>query len=96
MDAKIIHDPEGGEFYCLIEGSKSFLSYYDDNPDYIDIYHTYVPTELRNRGIAQQLIAEAIKYTEKSGKKIISTCSFADMYFAKHPELKGLLYNNKK
>lgn len=95
MEIVIIHDPQGREFYCLAEGLKSFLSYFELEPDLIDIYHTFVPPELRNMGIAGKLMEEAITYAQKSGKKIKPTCSYADNYFGRHPELREILFDNK-
>jgi hypothetical protein len=94
LEIEIIHDEQGSEFYCLIEGLKSFLSYSENNSGLIEIYHTFVPPGLRNRGIAGKLIAGAVLYAQKSGKKIIATCSYAENYFARHPEFKELLLDN--
>ncbi len=95
MDSEIIHDRDGCEFYCLTEGFKSFLSYLDNDPAFLDIYHTFVPPELRNRGLAQKLMEAVVGYALETGKKIITTCSYAEAFFAKHQELKVLLYNNR-
>jgi hypothetical protein len=95
MKTEIIHDPESGEFFCIISGLKCYLNYYGDDPAFIEIYHTFVPAELRNRGLAQMLISEAALYAKSSGRKIKAACSYAENYFAKHPEFKELLFNGQ-
>jgi hypothetical protein len=91
MALRIIHDSNNREFYCIIEGSKCFLSYNEVPPSGLDIYQTYVSPELRNRGIAEKLLLAVVKYAEISGKKIISSCSYTEHYFGRHPEYNDIL-----
>ncbi|MGA2140995.1 MAG: GNAT family N-acetyltransferase [Brevinematales bacterium] len=94
MENEVIHDPDNREFYCVITGLKSALCYYE-NPGFIDIYHTFVPAELRNRGIAQGLMEKAVEFARVSGRKILPTCSYAENYLSRHDELKDIIYNGQ-
>ncbi len=91
MEEEIIHDMGHKEFYCIIEGLKSFVNYDEVPPSDIDIYHTYVPPELRNRGTAARLLIAAADYARSSGKKIVSTCSYADYFFSRHHEYDDII-----
>lgn len=92
MESEVIHDPENREFYCITDGIKSTLCYYD-NSGFIDIYHTFVPGELRNRGIARRLMEKAVEFARDSGRKILPTCSYAEYYLSRHDEFKDLIYH---
>ncbi len=56
-----------------------------------DLNHTFVDPSLRGRGVADQLLAEAVKTLRQEGKKTRLTCSYAVAWFEKHPEHRDLL-----
>lgn len=54
-----------------------------DNGVY-NIYHTYVDDFLRGKGIASQLVKEAVKTIESLGGKVEATCSYAKHWLEKN------------
>lgn len=54
-----------------------------DNGVY-NIYHTYVDDSLRGKGIASQLVKEAVKTIESLGGKVEATCSYAKHWLEKN------------
>ena len=48
--------------------------------------HTYVPPELRGRGIAQQLVQALVDDARKLGFTIVPECSYVDALFSRHPD----------
>lgn len=54
--------------------------------DHIVITHTHVNQELREQGLAAQLILETIDYAKNNNLKIGATCSYAKNYLSKHKE----------
>lgn len=43
-----------------------------------DMYHTFVPTTLRGRGIAHKLAYTAFEHVQTTGAKMKLTCSFLE------------------
>ena len=46
--------------------------------------HTYVPPELRGRGIAQQLVEALVADARELGFKIVPQCSYVEALFSRH------------
>ena len=69
----------------LTYGKASFLKY-DIKDGKMFIEETYTPPEYRGRGLATKLMEAALKYAEERNLKIVPKCSFAEVYFKKHPE----------
>jgi len=81
---EIIHDTLNKKFFCMI-GNKESLVEYDflkDDTTIIEIYHTFVPQELRGLGIAKELYLELIKYIDVNNIKIRPSCSYALKIFS--------------
>ena len=55
------------------------------------IDHTFVDDSLRGQGVAGKLLELAIESIEKQGLKVTPVCSYARVWFDKHPEKSDLL-----
>ena len=53
--------------------------------------HTFVPPEMRGRGVAQQLVEALVEDARAQGFKIVPQCSYVDALFRRHPEWADLL-----
>ena len=53
--------------------------------------HTFVPPELRGRGIAQQLVEALVADARAQGFTIVPQCSYVEVLFRRHPEWSDLL-----
>ena len=53
--------------------------------------HTFVPPELRGRGIAQRLVEALVADARSEGFKIVPQCSYVAALFRRHPEWSDLL-----
>ena len=53
--------------------------------------HTYVPPELRGRGIAQRLVEALVADARSEDFKIVPQCSYVAALFRRHPEWSDLL-----
>ena len=74
----------------LPEGKECYLKYrLEGSTLYID--KVYTPEEYRNRGFAEKLVEEALRYAEGSSLAVVPKCSYAKRYFEKHPEKSFLL-----
>jgi hypothetical protein len=87
---EVIHDSVKEKFYLVVDGLESHLEYVKiDNV--LNLNHTYVPHELRGKGIAGELVKAALTYAKENNYKIIPSCSYAAVYFQRHPEYGSLL-----
>lgn len=79
-DVAVQHDIEGRMFYIDDPAGRAYLTYMDLGKQTIDIYRTFVPDELRGRGLAALLAAEALSFAAKQGYKVIPSCSYVARY----------------
>lgn len=60
-------------------------------PGTITFYHTEVPPQLRERGIASRLVQGALEQARAQGLKVVPRCAFVAHYIASHPEFSDLV-----
>ncbi len=53
--------------------------------------HTFVPPELRGRGIAANLVRAALADARAKNLKVVPACSFVAKFIARHPEYRDLV-----
>lgn len=85
------HDSERSRFVAETDGGASVLEYSDQGNGVLDYQSTFVPSELRHRGIASQLVTFALDYARESGHRVIPTCWFVRQFIDTHPEYEGLV-----
>lgn len=86
----VVHNVERRRYELVEDGHVAHSDYVLDG-DVITFTHTIVPPEIGGRGVASRLIGGALADVEERGLKVVPQCSFVAGYFAKHPELAGLL-----
>jgi predicted GNAT family acetyltransferase len=84
------HDAAARRFETVVDGYKSFLSYEEAGERVIDFRHTFVPEELRGRGIASRLVEHALRHARARGLKVIPTCPFVANLMRRRPEYRDL------
>jgi uncharacterized protein len=87
---EIIHDAAKQKFYVIFDGLESHLEYVR-NDEVLNLNHTYVPNELRGKGIAGKLVEAAISYVKENKLKIKPTCSYVAEYVRRHKEYEELV-----
>jgi hypothetical protein len=93
MDIQIKHNTQEQVFYAEIDGkeSEAELAYSKPKDTILDFTHTYVPDELRNMKIGEQLVTTGLVFAKENGLKVIGTCRFVASYLKRHPEYDNLL-----
>lgn len=91
MTYQIEHDPSKGVFYIKDSDKISRLSYEKINDNTLNYYSTYVPDELRGKGIAAILTRFALDYAKENNFKIKPSCSYVRIFIERHPEYNSLL-----
>jgi predicted GNAT family acetyltransferase len=80
----IHHDETGHQFEVNIDGYRAYLTYMDLGKETLDIYRTFVPNELRGRGIAAALTKMALDYADRIGYTVIPSCSYVERYMERN------------
>ena len=79
-NATVQHDPEGKQFYVIVDGARAYLAYMDLGKKTLDIYRTFVPNALRGKGLAAKLTQHALRYAEDEGYTVLPSCSYVEWY----------------
>jgi len=81
----ISHDQKAGQFTTEIDGHRAELDYTAAD-GVMTITHTRVPQAIGGRGIAAELMREAVKLAAERGWSINPACSYAAAYMRKHAQ----------
>jgi predicted GNAT family acetyltransferase len=85
MEFAIEHDRAARRFNAVVDGHRCVLDY-TLSGDRMSIVHTGVPSEVGGRGIAARLTEAAVDAARAAGWKIEPLCSYARVWFERHPE----------
>lgn len=80
QDLSIKHDVIKHQFEVELEGHRAYLAYMDLGKQTLDFYRTFVPSDLRGKGIAARLTEHALAYAESIGYSVIPSCSYVERY----------------
>ena len=86
----IAHHPDQRRFEARAEAHLAFLSYVQEGSRVI-LEHTYVPAELRGRGLASALARAALDEARQRHWKVVPRCSFVADFIAKNPTYADLV-----
>ncbi|MBN1127635.1 MAG: N-acetyltransferase [Chitinispirillaceae bacterium] len=93
MEPVITHDDQVHRFVCVVEGHECTVEY--DMKDHVmDVYRTFVHPDLRGRGIAEKLMTAASDHARANDLSVLPSCSYAVVFFRRHPAYKDLLDTN--
>jgi predicted GNAT family acetyltransferase len=91
MDLEVKHDEPGRRYFAVVDGQESVCDYGPAGDKTLVFSHTYVPPELRGRGIAEELVRQALEDVRKRGYKVIPSCWFVRVYIDRHSQYRDLL-----
>lgn len=72
----IEHDVSGNRFVASIDGHEAVLEYRRLDASTLDYTRTFVPPQLRGRGIATELVRHALAYAAREELTVVPSCSF--------------------
>jgi predicted GNAT family acetyltransferase len=90
MEPKCEFNPQAKKIFITENGKEAFIQYVEVDSNTINYTHTYVPPELRGRGIAAKLVEAALIRARLDGKKVTASCSYVQSYLQSHPEFQDL------
>jgi uncharacterized protein len=87
---QVMHEPDKNRFLALVDGVECVLDYRLAGA-VMTITHTGVPETVGGRGIAADLMHFALESARTLGWKVVPDCSYAAVYFKRHPAFADLL-----
>jgi len=88
--ATVVHQPESHRYEIAIAGHLAILDYTLEHGRTV-VTHTFVPPELRGRGLAELLVRRALADARRQNTKIVPACSYVATFIQRHPEYQDLL-----
>jgi predicted GNAT family acetyltransferase len=82
---EVAHDAVARRFTADVAGERAVLDYTLAD-GVMSITHTGVPRPIEGRGVAAELMRQALKAARASGWRVVPVCSYAAAYLEKHPE----------
>ncbi len=84
------HERAANRCAATVDGHDCELDYRLDGT-VLTIVHTGVPDAVGGRGIAAQLTRAALAFAREQGLKVYPACSYAAVFFRRHPEYADLV-----
>lgn len=84
--AEIRHDVAARRFESETGGHVAVLDYERADGE-IALTHTFVPPELRGRGLAERLVRAALDFARREKLRVNPVCSYVATFLQRHPEL---------
>jgi predicted GNAT family acetyltransferase len=84
------HDEDASRFVVEHDGAEGYLRYRRIDDDVVDFRSTFVPRELRGRGLAEHLVRAAFAWAEAEGLRVIPSCSYVQRLVGQNPHLRPL------
>lgn len=84
------HNPAANRFEAVVDGHLAVAEYEIDG-DRLLFTHTFVPPELRGRGVAEQLVRVALGWAKEGKRRVVPACSYVAAFIERHPEFQALV-----
>ena len=88
-DVTVRHNPAACRYEAEVEGHLAVAEYALEG-DRIVLTHTFVPPELRGRGVAEKLVRTALEEARRAGRRVVPQCSYVALFIRRNPEFKPL------
>lgn len=77
---QVIHNEQEQSFEMFVDGHRAHLDYRRLGGQTLDYCHTFVPDELRGRGLAAIVTAAALDYAREHGFTVRPSCSYVEVF----------------
>lgn len=89
-EVTVRHNADEHRFEADVDGHLSVADYRLRGTEMI-MTHTFVPPELRGRGIAEKLVRVALEHARSERLRVVPACSYVDAFIKRHPEYHPLV-----
>lgn len=88
-DPIVSHHTAANRFEVEIDGNRA-LAEYARQGQIVTMTHTFVPPELRGRGLAEKLVVAALEWARAERLHVVPACSYVAKFLERHPEYRDL------
>ena len=89
-ESAVRFNPETNRYELVVDGYLSVLEFLIDGQRMI-VTHTFVPPELRGRGLAEKLVRVALADARTKGFKVVPACPYVAKFVERHAEYQDLI-----
>lgn len=89
-DIPVTHNQPEHRFETMVGGQLAVCEY-QLRGQQMEFTHTFVPSELRGRGIAEKLVRVALDTARDEARVVVPSCSYVDAFIRRHAEYQPLL-----
>jgi predicted GNAT family acetyltransferase len=84
------HNAAAHRFEAEVDGRLAVADYELDG-ERVVFTHTFVPPELRGRGIAEKLVRAALEWARTEQRRVVPACSYVAAFIRRNPEFGPLV-----
>lgn len=84
------HNRTASCFETEVDGHRAVAEYRLEGERMI-FTHTFVPPELRGRGLAEKLVRPALAWAREERRRVVPACSYVAVFIERNPEFQDLL-----
>jgi uncharacterized protein len=88
-DVAVRHNPAAHRYEADLDGHLAVAEYALAGGRQV-FTHTFVPPELRGRGVAEKLVRTALEEARLAGRQVVPQCSYVAAFIRRHPEFQSL------
>lgn len=81
----VTHAAAANRFEVVIDGHLAVVEYVREGA-IVTLTHTFVPPELRGRGLAEKLVVAALEWARAERLRVVPACSYVAKFLERHPE----------
>lgn len=89
-DFTVRRNPAASRYEAEIDGHLAVAEYLLEGDDRVVFTHTFVPPELRGRGVAEKLVRTALEEARQEGRRVVPQCSYVALFIRRNPEFRSL------
>lgn len=90
-------NPDKKRFELDIEGKLSVIEYtFKKSTNQIFLVHTETHPELRERGVGQKLVKEALDIVREQGFELVPLCPYVVAFLKRHPQYHDLMSESNR
>lgn len=86
----VTHDATARRYSLAVDCTAAVLDY-TLAAGVVTFTHTFVPPELRGRGLAEVLVRHGLADARAGGRKVVPQCSYVARFIERHAEYQDLL-----
>lgn len=89
-EVAVRHNSAASRYETDVEGHLAVAEYALEG-DRMVFTRTFVPPELRGRGIAEKLVRAALEDARRAGRKVVPQCSYVTLFLRRNREYQALV-----